>query len=213
MDIRTALESFPFIAITRGIKPEEAKPCAQVLVEHGFRLIEVPLNSPESLLSIRLMTEHLDDTVTTGAGTVTEVAQVEQVKAAGGRLIISPHCDPDIIRAARDLEMIPIPGVATPTEAMTAIRAGAKALKLFPAEIITPAAVKAMKAILPPDICLIPVGGINADNWQPYLKAGAHGFGLGSSLYTKDASTEEISTRALRFSKNWDLWKSQGHGK
>ncbi len=207
MKLKNFLASFPFIAITRGLRPEEAVPCAGTLIGAGFRIIENPLNSPEPFDSIQRMADQYGETALIGAGTVTEPAQVERVKKAGGQLIISPHCDIEVIKATKDCGLLSIPGVVTPTEAMTAIRAGADALKLFPSEIITPAAVKAMRAILPADMLLIPVGGISSSNWLPYLQAGANGFGLGSSLYKQAISSSQLAENALKFTDSWQLYQ------
>lgn len=193
------LKKFPFIAITRGIKPSEAVDCAEALASAGFLIIETPLNSPEPFTTIKLMAEHLGGKVLIGAGTVTQVDQVEEVQAAGGKIIVSPNCNPEIIKKTKKCGLISIPGVATPTEAFAALQAGADALKLFPAEAIPPAAVTAMGAVLPPDTLLIPVGSIAYNNWQPYFQAGARGFGLGSSLYAKGISKEELKVRANNF--------------
>lgn len=199
MNFIQSLKSFPFIAITRGITPEEAVEYAGLLLQEGFQIIENPLNSPEPYATISHMATHFGESALIGAGTVTKPEQVLKIRDSGGKLIISPHCDIEIIRATKECGLISIPGIATPTEAMTAIHAGADALKLFPAELITPAVVKAMRAILPDDIPLIPVGGIHSSNWQPYLQAGAQAFGLGSSLYKKGMSAEQLAENAKKF--------------
>lgn len=203
MKLQKYLEKFPFIGIMRGIRPKEAVAFSSVLVDKGFRIIETPLNSPDPFASIAFMAERYGKVTLIGAGTVTEIDQVRQVQKAGGSLIVSPNCDPDVIKATKQCGLISIPGVATPTEAITAIKAGADALKLFPTEILSPAAVKAIRAILPPETLLIPVGGINAANWQPYLQAGAHGFGLGSSLYKQEMSLEQLTENAELFQQAW----------
>lgn len=209
MDLKKFLAKFPFIAITRGILPDEVPACGLVLIEAGFTILETPLNSPDAYTSIRLMKEHFGGQALVGAGTVTEPTQVAEVEKAGGTLIISPHCDVDVIRATKERGLISIPGIATPTEAMTALKAGADALKIFPGEMISPAAVKAMRAILPPQTLLLPVGGITSENWQPYFRAGAAGFGLGSSLYKAGYSLETLKENALRFANTWS--ESQAH--
>lgn len=203
MKLKEQLERFPFIAIIRGIQPAEALACAGVLIEAGFRLIEVPLNSPDPYKSIGAMVGQFGDRAVFGAGTVTSALQVEEVHRAGGRLIISPHCDVEVIQATKKLGLISIPGVVTPTEAMTALKAGADALKLFPTEIVSPSAVKAMRAIVPAGTLLLPVGGIEATNWQPYFNASANGFGLGSSLYKPGISSKELQKRADAFAASW----------
>lgn len=203
MKLKEYLEKFPFIGIMRGIKPEEVVACASVLTSKGFRIIETPLNSPDPFRSIHLMAESYGEIALIGAGTVTEVEQVKQVQKAGGKLIVSPNCDPEIIKATKQCGLVSIPGVATPTEAIAAIKAGADALKLFPTEMISPAAVKAMRAILPPETLLIPVGGINTSNWRPYLHAGAAGFGLGSSLYKEKMALDQLEDTAEQFQQKW----------
>lgn len=203
MKLLQSLKEFPFIAITRGITPDQAPSITQVLCEEGFRIIENPLNSPDPIESIRAMSQTVGRSAMIGAGTVTDPEQVVLVKKAGGHLIISPHCDPAIIRKTKEQGLISIPGVATPTEAMVALQNGADALKLFPAEIISPRIVKAFRAVLPPETLLLPVGSIASDNWQAYMNAGASGFGLGSSLYKKEMSLDQLRKNAREFGKNW----------
>jgi 2-dehydro-3-deoxyphosphogalactonate aldolase len=197
------LDQFPFIAITRGITPQEAGWCAETLVAAGFRVIETPLNSPSPFESIANMAAKFGHRALIGAGTVTTEAEVERVAAAGGRLIVSPHLDLKIVKAAKRLGLLSVPGILTPTEAMTALQAGADALKLFPAEIITPDAVRALRAVLPPASILIPVGGIGVDNWRAYFRAGSNAVGLGSSLYRKGMSPPQLRENARAFQKGW----------
>jgi len=167
-------------------------------VDSGFALIEVPLNSPRPLESIAaLAAQHPGHLI--GAGTVLSAAHVREVHAAGGRIIISPHFDPAVVHEALRLGLACVPGVATPSEAFAALTAGAHALKLFPAEIITPIVLTAMRAVLPRSTALLPVGGITPDNMGSYLNAGANGFGLGSALYKPGQSAQEVSTAAQRF--------------
>ena len=197
---KRALQQLPLVAILRGLTPEEAPAIGQALVDSGFALIEVPLNSPRPLDSIAaLAAQHPDHLI--GAGTVLSAAQVREVHAAGGRIIISPHFDPAVVHEAMRLGLACVPGVATPSEAFAALNAGTHALKLFPAELITPTVLKAMRAVLPADVPLLPVGGITPDNMGSYLNAGANGFGLGSALYTPSQSAQEVSTAAQRFVK------------
>lgn len=203
MDLRKDFDNFPFIAITRGLKTEEAILCGSVLQEAGFSIIENPLNSPDPYRSINILAENFGDKILVGAGTVLTVEQVGQVKDAGGQLIISPNCNPAVIEATKKSGLLSIPGVATPTEALIAIRAGADALKLFPAEFLPPAALKAMRAILPPETILIPVGSIDENNWQAYWRAGAAAFGLGSSLYSPGISPTNLKERAKAFAASW----------
>lgn len=199
MNLRKLLRKFPFIAILRGIKTTEASDVCRILINGGFRIIEVPLNSPSPYESIRVMAESFGSEILIGAGTVLEVAQVDQVAEAGGRLIVSPNCDPEVIVYAKSLGLICLPGVATPTEAFNALKAGADGLKIFPAELVSVAAIKAMKAVLPPATLMIPVGGINAGNWQDFVVSEEMGFGLGSSLYKAGMSLDELQANADTF--------------
>ncbi len=193
-----ALDQLPLVAILRGLKPEEAPAIGQALVDSGFALIEVPLNSPRPLESIAaLAAQHPNHLI--GAGTVLTSAQVREVQAAGGRIIISPHFDPVVVHEALRLGLVCVPGVATPSEAFAALHAGAHALKLFPAEMITPSVLKALRAVLPSSTALLPVGGITPDNMAAYLSAGAKGFGLGSALYKPGQSAQEVGAAAQRF--------------
>lgn len=200
--LRTSLAACPLIAILRGLTPQEAPVVGQVLWDAGFRILEVPLNSPQPLGSISALRKTLPDALI-GAGTVLEVAQVAQVKAAGGQLIIAPNFNAAVVHAAKNESMVVIPGVATPTEAFAALAAGADAIKLFPAEMISPAAVKAMRAVLPRDAMLIPVGSIGAANMAAYAKAGANGFGIGSSLYSPALNTSDLNQRATDLIANY----------
>ena len=197
-----ALEQLPLVAILRGITPEEAPAIGQALVDSGFVLIEVPLNSPRPLDSIAaLAAQHPDQLI--GAGTVLSAAQVRDVHAAGGRIIISPHWDAQVVQEAVRLGMACVPGVATPSEAFAALQAGAHALKLFPAELITPTVLKAMRAVLPTHTRLLPVGGITPDNMAAYRQAGAHGFGIGSALYAPGNSANDTASSARAFISAW----------
>ncbi|MFF7710146.1 2-dehydro-3-deoxy-6-phosphogalactonate aldolase [Pseudomonas sp. NPDC007930] len=194
-----AMASNGLIAILRGLVPAEAVAIGEVLYQEGFRLIEVPLNSPEPYASIRLLRDSLPADCVVGAGTVMSPAQVEQVKAAGGQLIVMPHCDARVLVAAKAAGLYLAPGVATPSEAFMALEHGADVLKLFPAEALPPAALKAWLAVLPKGTALVPVGGINTDNLQAYAQAGAKGFGLGSGLFTPGLAPEEVRQRARRY--------------
>ncbi len=173
----------PLVAILRGLTPAEAPVVGQILFDAGFRMLEVPLNRPGAMYYIHALQRIAPDDALIGAGTVLSVNEVEAVREAGGRLIVSPHCAPDVIAHAAQHGMVALPGVATPTEAFQALRAGAHGLKLFPAEMITPAAVKAMRSVLPVDTALFPVGSIHPHNMAPYIAAGATGFGIGGQLY------------------------------
>jgi 2-dehydro-3-deoxyphosphogalactonate aldolase len=198
-----ALRSCGLIAILRGLRPAEAAGIGEALYAAGFRVIEVPLNSPEPLGSIRALRNALPADCLVGAGTVLSPAQVAEVRAAGGQLVVMPHGDPAVIRAARDEGLWVTPGVATPTEAFAALANGATALKLFPAEVLPPAVVKAWRAVLPPGTRLVPVGGVTPASLAPYLEAGAAAFGLGSSIYRPGATAAEVGPRAADFVAAW----------
>lgn len=193
-----ALAQLPLIAILRGLTPAESPSIGQALVGSGFAIIEVPLNSPEPLQSIAALTAQFPQALI-GAGTVLNAQQVKEVHAAGGRLIVSPNFNPAVVAQALALEMVVLPGVATPTEAFAALDAGAHGLKLFPAEMISPAIVKALRAVLPKDAALMPVGGITPDNMAAYWAAGASGFGLGSALFVPQRSAQEVRFQAEAF--------------
>ena len=194
--IKSLLTEMPLIAILRGIHPEEATQVAKVLVDAGFRIIEVPLNSPNPIESIRRMVHELGDQALFGAGTVTDPLSIAVIKAAGGRVVVSPHLDLEIVRVTKESRLFSIPGIATPSEAFSALAAGADALKLFPGEAIPPKVLKAVKVVLPPQTLLLPVGGINQGNLADYWQAGAAGFGIGSNLYAPGRNVEEIALRA-----------------
>lgn len=201
--IRTWLDPLPLVAILRGLRPREALDVGHALAEAGFRVIEVPMNSPEPLESIRLLSSALGDSCLIGAGTVMTVEQVTQIATAGGRLIVMPHADTSVIAAAKRAGMYSVPGVATPTEAFSAIQAGADAIKLFPAEQLGPAVLKAWRAVIPRDLAVLPVGGITPETMAPYIAAGANGFGLGSALYVPGRSADDIGRRARAFAQAW----------
>jgi 2-dehydro-3-deoxyphosphogalactonate aldolase len=201
--LRDYLTDLPLIAILRGLKPENAEAVGLALVEAGFRIIEVPLNSPEPFRSIEILSKTMPRNVLVGAGTVLEPDQVVGVHDVGGKLIVMPHADLDVIRAAKKNRLVCTPGVATPTEAFAALKAGADAIKIFPAEAIPPAVVKAWRAVLPKDALVLPVGGIKPDNMMPYVDAGANGFGLGSALFTPVMSVEDIGRNARDFAVAW----------
>lgn len=193
-----AMGQLPLIAILRGLTPAEAPAIGQALVDKGFAIIEVPLNSPEPLHSIATLTRLFPHTLI-GAGTVLNAQQVQDVHAAGGRLVVAPNFNPAVVAQALALNMVVLPGVATPTEAFAALDAGAHGLKLFPAEMVSPATVKALRAVLPKNADLMPVGGITPDNMAAYRTAGASGFGLGSALYAPGRSAEQVRSAAQSF--------------
>lgn len=194
---RAAMHEFPLIAILRGLKPNEAEAIGDVLVEAGFRLIEVPLNSPQPLESIALLRKRFPQAVV-GAGTVLTAAEVRAVAAAGGELVVAPNFERDVVVETVRLGMASLPGIMTPTEAFAAPAAGAHALKLFPAELASPAVVKAMLAVLPKGTPMIPVGGIAADNLAGWYAAGAASFGLGSSLYKPGDDAATVRAKAAK---------------
>ena len=199
---RAAVEQLPLVAILRGIAPTEALAVGEALVDAGWRLLEVPLNSPQPLRSIELLASRFPQALV-GAGTVRSADEVRQVQAAGGRLVVSPHFDARVVECTRDLGMLSLPGVTTPSEAFAALAAGASALKLFPAEMIPPAAVKAMRAVLPADVLLMPVGGIAPVTMAGYRAAGANGFGIGSALYKPGMTAEAVGQAARTFADAW----------
>lgn len=195
--------ALPLIAILRGIRPDEVVPVGRALFETGFRLIEIPLNSPDPLESIRLLAAELGDRAHVGAGTVLREDQVGAVAAAGGTLIVSPNANASVIHATKAAGLLSFPGVATPTEGFVALDAGADGLKLFPAEQIGPAVVKAWRAVFPADVPLVPVGGITPDTMGSFVAAGASGFGLGSSLYKPGQAAEDVRASAESHVAAW----------
>lgn len=198
-DFRRYLAECPLVAIIRGVTPGEVEAIGEALHEGGIRIIEVPLNSPEPLESIRRLAGRLGDRALIGAGTVLDPAQVGEVAQVGGRLIVSPNTDPDVIRAAVAAGMVSSPGYFTPSEGFAALEAGAHSLKLFPAESATPAVLKSQRAVLPKEVAILVVGGITPDNMQPWLEAGANGFGLGSGVYKPGQSPEETVVKARAY--------------
>ena len=189
----------PLIAIVRGITPEEAEAIGDAIFDAGIRIIEVPLNSPDPLKSIALLSARFGDRALVGAGTVLEAEHVAEVKAAGGRLIVSPNTNVEVIEEAVAAGLVSIPGYFTPSDAFDALEAGATALKLFPAEGASPTMLKAQRAVLPRDLTVFVVGGIRPDNMGPWLEAGANGFGPGSALYQPGQSAAETAERARAF--------------
>jgi 2-dehydro-3-deoxyphosphogalactonate aldolase len=200
--LTAALAACPLVAILRGLPPTDAPAVGEALAGSGWKIIEVPLNSPEPLLSIAALARAHPD-VLVGAGTVLTVQQVRDVHAAGGQLVVSPNFNADVVREAVGLGMACLPGVGTATEAFAALHAGAHGLKLFPAEMIPPAAVKALRAVLPPQTLLLPVGGVTPANMAVYLAAGADGFGIGSALYKPGMAAAEVRRNAHAFLAAW----------
>ena len=197
------LNPLPLVAILRGICPDEAVAIGHVLANAGFRVLEVPLNSPQPMESIRRLSRSLGEHYLIGAGTVMTTAQVQEVAAAGGRLIVMPHADTVVIHAAKEAGMVCVPGVATPTEAFAALAAGADGLKLFPANQVTPDGLKAWRAVLPKELPVLPVGGIAPGNMAAWVAAGAQGFGIGAALYAPGVDADEVANRAHAFAQAW----------
>lgn len=201
--LQTAISQLPLIAILRGIRPAEVEAVALSLYRQGFRLIEVPLTSPEALRSIAILRDCLPADALFGAGTVTQLRDVFQLRDLQANLVVMPHADLEIVRAAKAADMICIPGVSSVTEAFAALQAGADALKLYPAELISAPVLKAMRTVLSTTPYLFPVGGIAQDNMGAYVQAGASGFGLGNSLYSAGMTVEEVESRAAGLIQAW----------
>jgi 2-dehydro-3-deoxyphosphogalactonate aldolase len=198
-DFRTYFSACPLIAIIRGVTPDEAEAIGGALYEGGIRIIEVPLNSPDPIASIGRLAARLGERALVGAGTVLSASQVEEVRGAGGRLIVSPNMDPGVIGAAVAADLVSCPGFFTPTEAFAAIRAGAHALKFFPAEAGSPAVIKAQRTVLPSAIPILAVGGVTIDSLASWRAAGADGFGVSSALYRPGQSAAETQAKATAF--------------
>ncbi len=196
MDIPGLLTACPLVAILRGIQPDEAEAVGNALVEAGLRIIEVPLNSPDPFDSIARLARRFGSRVLIGAGTVMRGADVDRVADAGGRLIVTPHADPAVVRAAKAHGMVAMPGFFTPAEAFALLDAGADALKLFPAEGGNPAMLRALRAVLPPGTMVLPVGGMDASTMAAWRDAGAAGFGIGSAIYRPGDSAAVVAAKA-----------------
>jgi len=193
------LTPLPLIAVLRGIPPDEVPEISDVLVEAGFRVLEVPLNSPRPFESIALLARRHGDRCLTGAGTVRDPRDVSRIREAGGQLVVMPHADLRVVAEAKRQDMIALPGVATPTEAFAALDAGADGLKMFPAEALPPPVLKAWRAVLPASSLVFPVGGIRPDTMAGYWAAGASGFGTGSNLYKPGAAAADVASVARAF--------------
>lgn len=203
IDFDTAFADLPLVAILRGVTPEEVEPIGEALVEAGFTMIEVPLNSPSPLASVEALARALGGRAMIGAGTVLRVKDVVAVRDAGGRMVISPNTNTDVIAASVAAGMASLPGYFTPSEAFAALAAGATALKLFPAEAASPAALRAQRAVLPRDVPVLAVGGVAPDGMALWRAAGADGFGLGSALYKPGATAAEVAAAARAFVDAW----------
>ncbi|WP_292080200.1 MULTISPECIES: 2-dehydro-3-deoxy-6-phosphogalactonate aldolase [Brevundimonas] len=198
-----SLDALPLIAILRGLKPDEAVEVGEAIVAAGFRCLEVPLNSPEPLESIRRLRQALDGRALVGAGTVLNVAAAREVAQAGGQLIISPNTNVEVIAETKTLGLLSLPGFFTPSEAFAALDAGADALKLFPAEIAGPKGLKAVRAVLPAETRIYPVGGVDPDSMSAWRSAGASGFGIGSAVFKPGQSAEQVARQAEAFVAHW----------
>jgi 2-dehydro-3-deoxyphosphogalactonate aldolase len=194
----------PIIAILRGITPPEAVPVAEALVDAGITTIEVPLNSPDPFVSIGAMVRVLGNRAMVGAGTVLTTEDVGYVHEVGGRIVVSPNCDPEVIRATVALGLESWPGVMTPTECFAALKAGATGLKIFPGSLLGPDGLKAIRAVLPKGTPVYAVGGAGPDNFAAWIKASADGFGIGTALYTPGLSVDEVHQRAQRIVAAFD---------
>lgn len=195
------LAQCPLVAILRGVRPEEVVDVCVALEHAGIRMVEVPMNSPNAFSSIALLAGRFGDTLLIGGGTVMDSTQIARIADAGGKLVVSPHADPAVVEAARKKGMIALPGFATPTEAFSMIAAGADGLKLFPAEGNPPKVLRALRAVLPKTVPVLPVGSITPDNMAEYWAAGANGFGLGSALYKPGDLPATVASKAAAFMK------------
>ena len=199
----------PLVAILRGVKPEEAEGIVDVLIESGMTAIEIPLNSPDPFRSIEIAVKKAPAEILIGAGTVLTIEAVERLHDVGGRLMVSPNIDPDVLASARARGMVTMPGVFTATEALLAAKAGATALKFFPAGILGASGISAIRAVLPPDLMIAAVGGISDKNFAEYTRAGIHAFGLGTSLYKPGMTAAEVAERAKATIRAYDAAMEQ----
>lgn len=193
------LDECPLVAIIRGVTPADVEAIGDAIYEAGIRIIEVPLNSPDPLQSIGALAKRFGERALVGAGTVLDASDVQRVRDVGGRIIVSPDTNVEVIAAAVSAGLVASPGFFTPSEAFAAIRAGATALKLFPAEAASPGVLKAQLAVIPKHVPMLAVGGIQPDNMQPWLEAGARGFGLGGGLYKPGQTASETLTKARAY--------------
>jgi 2-dehydro-3-deoxyphosphogalactonate aldolase len=203
MTLAEAMRCLPLVAILRGVAPHEVIAIGTALVEAGFAMIEVPLNSPDPLDSVARLQSVFGERALIGAGTVTDPARIAPLAATGAKLLVMPHADTAVIRSAKQAGMICIPGIATPTEGFAALAAGADALKLFPAELAGPSVLRAMRAVFPPGTAFLPVGGITPETMAGFVAAGAAGFGLGSALYCPGDDAAKVAANAAAFLAGW----------
>jgi 2-dehydro-3-deoxyphosphogalactonate aldolase len=209
MTFEDAARDCGIIAILRGVTLDEVAGIGDALYEAGVRIVEVPLNSPEPFRSIAALAARFKGRMVVGAGTVLDVESVDRVKSAGGQISVSPDCNPDVIARAVERNLVPLPGVFTPTEAFAAVRAGARHLKLFPAEAASPKTVKAWKAVLPREVNVHAVGGVTPANMKEWAEAGCAGFGIGSNIYKPGMSTNDVSKAARDFVAAWKSLKGE----
>ncbi|MGZ8364089.1 MAG: 2-dehydro-3-deoxy-6-phosphogalactonate aldolase [Caulobacteraceae bacterium] len=203
MNLEEALKELPLVAIIRGVMPEQAPAIGDALYAEGFRIVEVPLNSPQPFDSIRALAKAFEGRMVVGGGTVLNVEDARRVAEAGGRIVVSPNVNRDVIRTTLSLGLSSLPGFITPTEAFTAASAGATALKLFPASSVGPAHLKAVKEVLPPEVKIYPVGGVGPESFKEWVDVGAAGFGLGGGLYVAGRSPQETASRARAYVSAW----------
>jgi 2-dehydro-3-deoxyphosphogalactonate aldolase len=203
ISLNAAFEALPLVAILRGVQPHEVEHIAAALYEAGWRVVEVPLNSPDPLASIRRLSQAWGSRMVVGAGTVLTVEDVRQVAEAGGRLIVAPNLDLEVVAEAKALGLYVLPGVQTATECFLAHKAGADGLKLFPGESISPGTIKALKTVLPAAARLLPVGGVSLDNMAAFVAAGAGGFGIGGALYKPGDAAADVAAKAQAFASRF----------
>jgi len=197
LDVRAWLQRCPLVAILRGVQPAEAESICAALERAGICIVEVPLNSPNPLESISILSRSFGSRMLIGAGTLTEPSQVGEVAAAGGRLIVTPHADAAIVRTAKAAGLFAVPGFFNPTEAFALLQAGADAIKLFPAEVLGPLMLKALRSVLPKSAIIIPVGGVDTEQIAPWMAAGALGLGIGSAIYKPGDDARIVERKAL----------------
>ena len=207
MNFEDTAKACGIIAILRGITLDEVAGVGDALYEAGIRIVEVPLNSPEPLRSITALAARFQGRMIVGAGTVLDTESVDRVSSAGGQISVSPDCNHAVIACAIERGLVPLPGVFTPTEAFAAVRAGARHLKLFPAEAASPVTVKAWKAVLPREVSVYAVGGVTPANMKAWADAGCSGFGIGSNIYKPGMSAEDVGSAARGFVAAWDALK------
>jgi 2-dehydro-3-deoxyphosphogalactonate aldolase len=208
LDVRAWLERCPLVAILRGVQPAEAESICSALESAGISIVEIPLNSPRPFESISILSRIFGDRMLIGAGTLTDPSQVGEVAGAGGRLIVTPHADTAIVHAAKQAGLFAVPGFFNPTEAFAMLQAGADAIKLFPAEVLGPPMLKALRAVLPKSAIVIPVGGVDEHQVAPWLSAGALGLGVGSSIYKPGDSAQMVERKARALVAAVHAWQS-----